>query len=196
MQGQSPNRRSWSANDPKSMHYSNGSTPTISPANVRHMTKPWLPTSRQIEALSGRMRYDAVCRQKGMFQVRMSSVAGRTFGFLRKGVMPLVAILITPRPRLKVAIGEKFGRKTDLQNLTVTAKERTIAVCDGQRQLDGHERQPARGPAQGRVLRRFLATAAADAWRTCWLRTGPLLAAADDHPNSAGRMLRHVHAET
>lgn len=34
------------------------------------------------------------------------------------------------------AIVEKFGRKSDLQNLTVTANERTISLQDGQRRAE------------------------------------------------------------
>ena len=35
------------------------------------------------------------------------------------------------------AIVEKFGGKSDLQNLTVTANERTISLQDGQRTAEG-----------------------------------------------------------
>jgi hypothetical protein len=35
------------------------------------------------------------------------------------------------------AIIEKYGRTNDLQHLTVTAKENTIAVCDGEYAAEG-----------------------------------------------------------
>ena len=35
------------------------------------------------------------------------------------------------------AIVEKYGRKSDLQNLTVTANERTISLQDGQHRAEG-----------------------------------------------------------
>ena len=51
--------------------------------------------------------------------------------------MPIARDIDYAATAVKVAIEEKFGRKNDLQNLTVTAKERTIAVCDGQLRLEG-----------------------------------------------------------
>ena len=38
---------------------------------------------------------------------------------------------------VKTAIVEKFGRKADLQNLAVTANEKTITVRDGEHTAEG-----------------------------------------------------------
>ncbi len=38
---------------------------------------------------------------------------------------------------VKTAIVEKFGRKADLENLTVTAGEKTIAIRDGVQVAEG-----------------------------------------------------------
>ena len=38
---------------------------------------------------------------------------------------------------VKTAITEKFGRQADLQDLDVTAGERTIAIRDGQHSAEG-----------------------------------------------------------
>ena len=38
---------------------------------------------------------------------------------------------------VQTALVEKFGRKNDLQNVSVTANEKTISVCDGGHTAEG-----------------------------------------------------------
>ncbi len=63
------------------------------------------------------------------------------------------------------AIVEKFGRKTDLKNLSVAANDRTISVHDEERTAEG-TRDELLAAVRSRLLRKAVGSAA-DSSRDC-----------------------------